>query len=95
MPNARVGVRGAALGEEEDTEAVAGVIQRYLASHPLAADTVEGVARWWIPRQRLEETLARTEAALERLVVRGVVERTEIGGRVVYRRLEAPRHGAT
>ena len=83
------------MGEEEDTEAVADVIQRYLVAHPQAADTVEGVTRWWIPRERLEESLARTEAALERLVARGVVERTEIGGRVVYRRLAAARRGAT
>jgi len=75
------------VGEAEETEAVAVVIQRYLASHPKAADTVEGVARWWIPRQRMEETLARTQAALERLVARGAVERSRIDdGRVIYRR---------
>jgi len=45
-------------------------IVRYLRSHPQAADTVDGVVHWWLPRQRLEEARDAIEGALEALVAR-------------------------
>lgn len=43
-------------------------ILRYLHSHPDAVDTVEGIAKWWLPPEKcidariVEEALARLEA---------------------------------
>lgn len=53
---------------ETDVEPLAQEILRYLASHGEAADTVDGISRWWIKRQRLEETRTRVQGALDLLV---------------------------
>ena len=68
-----------------DADALAGEILRYLQSHHHASDTTEGIARWWIKRQRLEDTLAHVQAALDQLVADArVVARRSKAGRVVY-----------
>jgi hypothetical protein len=46
-------------------------IERHLAEHPHAADSVEGVARWWIAGYRAEVSRQDVEEALEVLVQRG------------------------
>ena len=43
-------------------------IVRYLVSHEAAADTVRGIAEWWINRD-----VARTAQALKRLQDHGIV----------------------
>lgn len=57
-------------------------IMRYLASHPNAADTVEGIAKWWLPNRTSAGTsgsmgadLELVEAALNRLQMQGLVRR--------------------
>jgi hypothetical protein len=40
----------------------------YLSDHPRAGDTLDGVVRWWLPRQRFETARGRIETALERMV---------------------------
>jgi hypothetical protein len=70
---------------EEDVDALAGEIFRYLQAHRSAADTSEGIARWWVRRQRLEDTLARVESALDRLVADSLVEpRLTSAGQTLY-----------
>ncbi len=65
--------------------ALAQEIKKYLRAYPRAADTVEGVARWWLTRQRYEEALKRVQDALDLLVEQGVVtKRIAAGGKVVY-----------
>jgi hypothetical protein len=70
--------------DEPDITLIANEIRRYLQSHPQAADSIEGVARWWLMRQRLEESRDRVERALESLVAEGVVEKVLSDTRVVY-----------
>lgn len=61
-------------------------ILEYLARHPQAQDTVEGIAEWWILEQRAHTSVAQVKAALERLVARGLVAaQTSREGRVFYR----------
>jgi hypothetical protein len=61
----------------------ADLIQRYLADHPDAADTAEGMRVWWFSGV----SAAAIEAALADLVRRGVVRRQEVpGGPPVYSR---------
>ena len=71
--------------EEERARALAQEIERYLAGHPNAADTVEGIRTWWIAHQRLEESVVLTQLALDLLENRGVIARRKIGPRTVYR----------
>lgn len=70
---------------EEALVAVADAIKRYLDTRPNAADSAEGIARWWLARQRFEETMEIVERALEHLVAEGEVAKAVTGeGKVVY-----------
>ncbi|HKQ30692.1 MAG TPA: hypothetical protein VJS66_05345 [Burkholderiales bacterium] len=73
----------------EQTQVVeaAEAIRRYLDVRPNAAETVEGVARWWLARQRRGEAVALAQNALDRLEAEGrVVKFNLAGGKVMYRR---------
>lgn len=66
--------------DEHLTEVVEAIL-RYLHSHPDAADTIEGIARWWMPEKWCID--ARTVlSALARLEAQGLV----------HRRINADRH---
>jgi hypothetical protein len=57
----------------------------YLRAHPQAADTVDGIVEWWLPRQRYDEAVHRVQQVLDELVARGLVERiTLVDGTVLY-----------
>ena len=63
---------------DPETEAVAArelaaVIRRYLQSHPNAADTKEGVARWWLSVQRHKDAVEAVDKALRILILEGVI----------------------
>ena len=62
-------------------------ISRYLEEHMNAADSVDGIARWWLSRQRYEETLERVQQAVDELVSKGVVKKSvTASGNTVYSR---------
>lgn len=69
---------------------VADVINRYLSSRPNATETVEGVAKWWLVRQRYQDTVPLVQRALELLVDYGDVEKVAMAdGKVMYRKARA------
>lgn len=71
---------------ETDLDTLAGEIQRYLLAHRDAADTRQGIALWWIKQQRLAETQARVQGALDLLVARSeIVAQRTAAGVVLYR----------
>lgn len=72
-------------GDEGARENVAQALLRYLQAHPDAADTLEGVVKWWLPRQRYLDAFECVEAALELLVQREMVEKFPGPSGVVYR----------
>ncbi|WP_295434475.1 hypothetical protein [uncultured Thiodictyon sp.] len=76
-----------------DVDALADEILRYLHGHGHAADTPEGIARWWIKRQRLEDSLVRVQRALDLLVSRSLVDvrRTPAGVTLYFRHPDADR----
>ncbi|MED5596160.1 hypothetical protein [Janthinobacterium sp. P210006] len=70
--------------------AIDGAIQQirtYVARRPHSADTLEGIAQWWLGGQFPREAI---EAALEQLRAAGELERIEIGGRQLWRRQPMP-----
>lgn len=73
-------------GEDEAAiEAIAGAIRSYFARNPGAADSPDGIQRWWLPSELHEEPLLLVERALERLVREGVMGRVfQEDGRVIY-----------
>ncbi len=75
------------MSEDQDHIAdLASAIEAYLDAHPAAADTAEGIARWWLVRQRVEHTMTQVDAALRLLLDRGSVTHTMAGSGAVYRR---------
>lgn len=73
--------------EREVIEEAAGAISRYLETRPNAVETVEGVAKWWLLRQRYEDSLDLVQRALDFLESEGAVVRVSVSGnKTVYRR---------
>ena len=73
--------------DEEDIKRVAQEIERYLVSHPAAADSLEGVAKWWLTRQRYQDALVIVEKALDYLIASGrVVKTKKSDGTCIYRK---------
>ena len=58
----------------------------YLADHPQAQDTVEGIVEWWLLEQRIKRATTQVKTMLEQLVAEGlVIARQGAGGRIYYR----------
>ena len=63
----------------------AALIQRYLATRPEAADTLEGIHLWWIDWPQSPEALEVTQAALVHLQSQGIMTSVHIGKRQLWR----------
>jgi hypothetical protein len=73
--------------ESQQMLSVANVIKRYLSSCPEASETVEGVARWWLARQRFHDSVELVQQALDYLESEGQVEKINASkGVVLYRK---------
>jgi hypothetical protein len=59
---------------EQDLTQVVDAILRYLDSHPDAADTVEGITKWWLPAAWCVD-IRTAQSALARLEKQGLVHR--------------------
>jgi hypothetical protein len=67
-------------------------ILSYLRNHPNAADTLDGILNWWLPRQRYETEQKRIEQGLEHLVTQGLVSKKVLSdGTILYLRNEEGR----
>lgn len=72
--------------EHDDITVLADQIEHYLAVHPNAADSSDGIARWWVARQRYQETTLIVQKALDYLQKKGVVSKSLMrDGVVIYR----------
>lgn len=70
---------------------VADAIVAFLAAHPQAADTVEGIHQFWISYPgEVSLSVAVTLEALEQLEADGQLERVTLGQRTVWRRKLRP-----
>lgn len=64
-------------------------IQEYLSAHRYAADSAEGIAKWWLAGETNCPTPESVELALKELIKRGVVKKnTNMDGTVIYERVE-------
>lgn len=76
------------MSSSEDAEIarIAQDVRRYLEAHPNAADTLDGIAQWWLVRQRYGHAKEQVQKALEQLKrERLVLTRTNADGRIIYR----------
>jgi len=64
---------------------VAAEVWLYLRARPNAAETLEGILNWWLPRQRYETERRRVEQALDELLARGLIAKQRlIDGTILY-----------
>lgn len=69
-----------------DRSPIAHDVLAYLAKHPHAQDTLEGITYWWLLEQEVIRRMAEVQAALTDLVAEGlIVERRGKDGSVHYR----------
>jgi len=59
-------------------DAIAERIRQYLLAYPNAADTVEGVALWWLSGNSSVEWSLLVRSAIDKLVALGLAERTTL-----------------
>jgi hypothetical protein len=75
--------------EDRQIDAIADAVRRYLDQHPDAADTVDGIAKWWLPAPWCADAES-VQSALVRLEAQGAVSRRTLGDRhVLYSRTGA------
>ena len=76
------------LRQEDHLTEVVDAILRYLDKHPHAADTSEGIAKWWVPTDSHAD-IDTVRSALARLESQGLVcRRMNADRNVVFSRLE-------
>ena len=46
----------------------------YLSKNPDAMDTLDGIAEWWVMRQRIDTSVSSLSRVLRRLIAEGLVE---------------------
>jgi len=72
--------------------AISDAILEYLAEHPRAADTLDGIAEWWMARQQVRINVTALARVLADMTTRGLLEMTGPADapryRLAHRRLE-------
>ena len=64
---------------------LAKAILEYLAEHPDAHDTAEGIASFWVMRQKVKEEVKDVSRVLRQLTKSGQLEKVKRGDHVLYR----------
>ncbi len=79
---------GGGWNDDVDPEvlAIADAIVSHLATRPESADTVEGIARWWLPNKRYENSIELVQQALDYLEQRGCVIKFMAASTPLYRK---------
>jgi len=70
---------------KDEVVAIALEIKNYLKAHPNAVDSLEGITKWWLTRQRYEEAESLVQKALNILLTENSISKQQVvDGRVVY-----------
>ncbi len=69
-------------------------IAAWLARHPLAADTEDGIVQWWLPEMGVDVSLIEARLALQTLAAQGRIQcRPLPGGILIWQAPPAPGRG--
>jgi len=66
--------------ESGSVDEIARAILQYLAGHPDAKDTLEGIAQWWLLKQWTEQRVVDVQQAVSVLVSEGLITETRREG---------------
>jgi hypothetical protein len=70
-------------GRHEEKK-MADAILGYLAEHPRASDTLEGIAEWWIMRHQVRVEVNTLKRILRQLTDSGLLEKSGVGDEACY-----------
>ena len=73
------------VDERRREEELADIVLGYLAEHPDASDTLEGIAEWWIMRQQTRVEVTTLAKVLRHLAESSLLEKIEEGDTPRYR----------
>jgi hypothetical protein len=73
------------VDERRREDELADIVLGYLAEHPDASDTLEGIAEWWIMRQQTRVEVTTLARVLRRLSESSLLEKIEEGDTLRYR----------
>ena len=68
-----------------DDDRLRAAVLAYVAEHPGAMDTLDGIAEWWIARQQIRVNVKRLASVLDELTRIGSLESVDVGGERMYR----------
>jgi Fe2+ or Zn2+ uptake regulation protein len=72
---------------QDDTlreQVLARCVLDYLAAHPRAMDTLEGIAEWWVMREQVRVDLQLLGRVLRQLTEQGLLEEIHSGAEVRF-----------
>lgn len=69
---------------EDDVESIAAEIMTYLHKRPMASDSLEGIAHWWLVQQAIVKNIVLVEQALEHLANEGKVSKKNNSHNAIY-----------
>lgn len=71
--------------QKDSVDSVAAEIMAYLHRRPMASDSLDGIAHWWLVRQAIEKNKVLVEQALAHLAHEGkVVKRKGSSSEAIY-----------
>jgi predicted transcriptional regulator len=69
----------------ENEDQVEEALMAYLSEHPKAAETLEGIADWWLARHQVRVAVTTLQIVLDRLTEKGTLEVIGKGEERCYR----------
>lgn len=71
---------------EESVQRISEEIQQYLQDHPNAADTLQGITKWWLANAPVPMPVDHVEKALEWLICHQIIAKGSLpdGGAVFF-----------
>lgn len=69
----------------KNQKTIASLILNYLVKHPEAMDTVEGITRWWLLRERIDQSLQTVNRTLEFLLQKDFIKKLKIQDNQFYK----------
>lgn len=74
----------------ENERRVARLLLRYMQNHPEAKHTSEGIARWWVLEQKLEEEIGTVENVIANLIDNGIITKVALPEGNAFYKIESP-----
>lgn len=68
-----------------DNDELRTAVLAYVAEHPDAMDTLDGIAEWWIARRQIRVDVDRLALVLESMIRGGLLVAVDLAGQRMYR----------